>query len=166
MALRDGMRVGDFGAGSGHYSLAASAVVGMSGKVYAIDVQEEVLKHLHDTASRAGKRNIETVWGNIENRGGTKLRDGALDAGILANTLFQLEDRKAAFTEILRVIKPGGKLLLIDWAGSYGGIGPTPDHVVSESDAEELGISFGLHKEKDYRAGPHHYAILFTKPSA
>jgi ubiquinone/menaquinone biosynthesis C-methylase UbiE len=164
MGLRDGMKVGDFGAGSGHFSLAASGVVGASGRVYAIDVQEDVLKHLHDSAQRAGRRNIETIWGNIELPGGSKLRDQSLDAVILSNTLFQLEHKEEVVKEIKRVLNSGGKLLVIDWAGAYGGLGPAPQHVVTEHQAEELFITGGFYKAKDFRAGPHHYAILFTAP--
>ena len=165
MGLKEGMKVGEFGAGSGHYALAAAHIVGHSGKVYAIDIQEDVLKHLKDSAYRQHLRNVDTVWGNIEKPGGTKLRENALDAAVIANTLFQVEDKKAAITEIDRVLKAGGKLLVIDWAGSYGGIGPTPNNVISEHAAERMFIDAGFHKVKDFRAGAHHYAIVFEKPS-
>jgi ubiquinone/menaquinone biosynthesis C-methylase UbiE len=168
MGLREGMKVGDFGAGSGHYSIAAAGVVGRDGKVYAIDVQEDVLKHLLDSAERqtngASRHSIQTIWGNIEKAGGTKLKDQSLDAGILSNTLFQIEHKEDAVKELKRVIKSGGKLLVVDWAGAYGGMGPAPHHVVSESQAEELFIRGGFYKAKSFRAGVHHYAILFTAP--
>ena len=165
IGLRDGMSVGDLGAGSGHYSIAAAAAVGLNGKVYAIDVQEDVLKHLKDSAHRTGgHRNIETIWGNIEKMGGTKLRDQSLDAVILSNTLFQLEHKEETIKEIKRVLKSQGKLLVVDWAGAYGGMGPAPEHVVSEHEAEELFITGGFYKVKDFRAGPHHYAIVFSAP--
>jgi ubiquinone/menaquinone biosynthesis C-methylase UbiE len=162
MGLHEGMKVGDFGAGSGHYSRAAAAVVGTSGKVYAIDVQEEVLKHLKLNIHERHQGIIEILWGDIEKPGGTHLRDASLDAGILANTLFQVENRFACLAEIKRVLKPGGKLMVIDWAGSYGGMGPTHDKVVSEHDAEAFFINGGFHKVKSFRAGPHHYGIIFT----
>ncbi len=164
MGLRDGMKVADLGAGSGHYSLAAAASVGNSGRVYAVDVQEDILKHLKDSGHQAGKNNIETIWGNLEKKGGTKLRDQSMDAVILSNTLFQLEHKEDAVAEIKRIIKSGGKLLVVDWAGAYGGMGPAPHHVVTEHQAEELFIRGGFYKAKDFRAGPHHYAIVFTAP--
>jgi ubiquinone/menaquinone biosynthesis C-methylase UbiE len=164
MGLRDGMKVADFGAGSGHYTLAAAAAIGNEGRVYAIDVQEDVLRHLKDSGHRVGRRNIETVWGNIEKAGGTKLRDQSVDGVILSNTLFQLEHKEAVVKEIKRILKSQGKLLVVDWAGAYGGMGPLPEHVVSEHDAEELFITGGFYKLKDFRAGPHHYAIVFTAP--
>jgi ubiquinone/menaquinone biosynthesis C-methylase UbiE len=164
MGLTSGMKVGELGAGSGHYALAAAHVVGPSGRVYAIDIQEDLLKRLTNSAHEQGLRNVETVWGNIEKTGGTKLRDNALDAVILANTLFQIEHREGLVKEVTRVLKPGGRFLVVDWAGSYGGVGPKPDHVVSEHKAEELFIGNGFYKVKSFPAGAHHYAIVFTKP--
>lgn len=159
------MKVGDFGAGSGHYTQAAAAVVGIEGKVYAVDVQEEVLKHIKVMAYAHHLSTISTVWGDIEKAGGTHLRYQSLDAVILANTFFQIADRDGLLKEIHRVLKPGGKLLVVDWAGSYGGIGPSPQQVVSEHSAEDFFITGGFHKVKSFRAGPHHYGILFTSPT-
>lgn len=164
LGLREGMKVGDFGAGSGHYARAAAAVVGRSGKVYAIDVQEDVLKHLKLNTHNHHQSTIDTIWGDIERPGGTHLRDASLDAVMVANTLFQIENRFDLLGEIKRVLVSGGKLMVVDWAGSYGGMGPTPGKVISEHDAEALFINAGFHKVKSFRAGPHHYGIIFTAP--
>ncbi len=164
VGLREGMKVGDFGAGSGHYARAAAAVVGRSGKVYAIDVQEDILKHLKLNTHERHAHVIETIWGDIEKPGGTHLRDTSLDAVLLANALFQVEHRANLLAEIRRVLKPSGKLMVVDWAGSYGGMGPVAEQVVSEHEAEDLFINGGFHKVKSFRAGPHHYGILFTAP--
>ncbi len=164
LGLHEGMKVGDFGAGSGHYTRAAAAIVGPSGKVYAIDVQEDVLKHIKLNTHAHHQSIIDAVWGDIEKPGGTHLRDASLDAVILANTFFQTENRSGLLKEIQRVLKPDGKLLVVDWAGSYGGIGPEPEKVVSERDVEGFFISGGFHKVKSFRAGPHHYGVIFTSP--
>jgi len=164
MGVREGMKIGDFGVGSGHYALAASGIVGRDGRVYAIDVQEDLLHHVRDAANRAGRTNIDTVWGDIEKPGGTKLRDASLDAVILSNVLFQLAHPDRALQEARRTLKPDGKLLVVDWAGSYAGLGPAPDHVVVEHKAEELCMNAGFHKQKNFRAGAHHYGLVFTAP--
>ena len=164
MGLYEGMKVGDFGAGSGHYARAAAGIVGPSGKVYAVDVQEDVLKHLRLNLHRHHHSIVEAIWGDIEKAGGTHLRDASLDAVILANIFFQAENRFGLLAEIKRVLRPEGKLLMVDWAGSYGGIGPALDKVVPEHEAEAFFINGGFHKTKSFRAGPHHYGILFTAP--
>lgn len=164
LGLRDSMRVADLGSGVGHHALAASHIVGTLGRVYAVDVQEDILRSLANTAKARGIKNIETIWGNIEKRGGTSLKEQSMDAVILSNTLFQLEDHAVAIAEIKRILKPGGRLLVVDWAGSYDGMGPNKDAVVPEHTALELFITNGFHKLKDFRAGPHHYSIVFTAP--
>ncbi|XKT75114.1 MAG: class I SAM-dependent methyltransferase [Patescibacteria group bacterium UBA2103] len=165
MGLREGMRVVDVGSGVGHYALAAAPVVGADGRVYALDVQEDVLKALKREAVEHGFSNITTVWGDIEVQFGTKLKAETADAVILGNVLFQIEDTNAALTEIRRILKPGGKVLVVDWAGSYGNIGPRQENVIEEYKAERLFLDMGFHKEKAFRAGPHHYALVFKKPA-
>lgn len=164
MGLHEGMKVADLGSGVGHYAFLIAKIVGDTGRVYAIDVQEDALTRLRADAGSRGVKNLETVWGNIEKTGGTMLKDASLDAVVLSNTLFQLEDKDGALEEIKRILKPGGKLLVIDWAGAYAGMGPHSKHVVAESKAEELFITGGFHKTKSFRGGPHHYAIVFTLP--
>lgn len=164
LGLREGMRVGDFGAGSGHYALMAAKIVGDSGRVYAVDVQEDVLRALKNQAASKGLQNIEIVWGDFERPGGTKLKDDTLDAVILSNTLFQVDLRGSMVDELKRVMKRGARLLVVDWAGSYDGLGPPKERIVSEYAATELFVDAGFHKVKDFRAGPHHYSIVFTAP--
>ena len=164
LGLREGMKVGDLGAGSGHYALAAAPIVGETGRIYAVDIQEEVLRTLKSAAASRGIHNITTVWGDFEKPGGTKLKDHTLDAVILSNALFQVDHRAGALEEIKRILKPGGKLLVIDWAGCYEGLGPTKERVVNEFAAQELFIEGGFHKIKDFRAGPHHYSLVFAAP--
>lgn len=165
MGLREGLKVGDFGSGIGHFALAVAPIVGNEGKVYAVDVQEDVLTRLRAEAEHRKLRNVETVWGDIERLRGTKLKDGVLDAVILSNTLFQLEHKEGAMAELKRVLKPGGTLLVVDWAGCYGGMGPAEEHIVPEHDAEALFIGAGFHKKKAFRGGPHHYSLVFTAPA-
>jgi ubiquinone/menaquinone biosynthesis C-methylase UbiE len=162
--LSVGAKVGEFGCGSGHVAMACAGIVGSEGRVYAVDIQEDVLTHLRDTLERQQIRNVDTIWGDIEKEGGARLRESVLDAVILSNVLFQISDREAVRREVERVLRPGGKVLVTDWAGSYNGMGPHSKHIVSEYEAEELFIGGGFHKVKSYRAGPYHYSILFTRP--
>lgn len=164
LKLRPGMKVADLGAGTGHYARAAAALVGRDGRVYAIDVQEDVLAHARLNMPRHGEGVVEYVWGDIERVGGTKLRDHALDAAILANCLFQIEDKPRLIEEVKRILKSDGRLLLVDWAGSYGGMGPASEAVITEHAAEELFINAGFHKEEAFRAGPHHWGLVFSAP--
>ena len=162
LALRDGMKVVYLGSGSGHYAHAAAAVVGHEGRVYALEIRQDMLKHIKESVHHHHRGIVEPLWGDIEKQGGTGLRDQSMDAAILANTFFQIENRQGLVAEIKRILKPTGKLLVVDWAGSYGGIGPAPERVVSEHSAEAFFINAGFHKVKSFRGGPHHYALVFS----
>lgn len=164
LGLAKGMKVADLGAGTGHYARAAAQIVGRDGKVYAIDVQQDVLAHAKLNMPAHGHGVVEYLWGDVERPGGTKLRDGTVDAAILANILFQIEDRQGLIAEVRRILKPGGKLMVVDWSGSYGGVGPAPEAVVTDHAAETLFTGAGFHRESAFRAGPHHYGIIFSLP--
>ena len=164
MGLKSGMKVADFGAGSGHYTFAASSLVGGEGRVYAIDVQEDILTHIRSVAQDRKLHNIETIWANFEKKFGTKLRDNVLDAAILSNVLFQIDDYDTTIEELKRILKPGGIVLIVDWSGAYGGIGPTPEMVVPEHTAQEMFLKAGFHKVKDIPPAPHHYSLVLSAP--
>jgi hypothetical protein len=83
--------------------------------------------------------------------------------GVLANTLFQIEDRESAIKEIGRTIHVGGRLVLIDWTDSFGGMGPAPYHVITQEAATALLESNSFVLEQTFPAGSHHYGLVFRK---
>ncbi|TSC85206.1 MAG: methylase involved in ubiquinone/menaquinone biosynthesi [Parcubacteria group bacterium Gr01-1014_17] len=162
--LQSGSRVADVGAGSGAYALAAAKAVGEHGKVFAVEVQKELLSRLEREARSKSVHNIEAVWGDAEQENGTHLASGACDAAIIANILFQALDKTGLAREAARIIKPRGRALVVDWSGSFGGAGPAPSAVVSKQKAQEVFESAGLAFEREIAAGSNHYAIIFRKP--
>ncbi len=161
--LQSGAKVADLGAGAGFYSFAAARAVGGTGRVYAIEVQKELLERIRSEAVRRGLGNIEAVWGNIEELEGTKLKDDSVDAVIVANVLFQIEKKKDFADEIRRILKPRGKILLVDWQDSYGGIGPDSGSVVDRAVAKNIFEGSGFSLEREIRAGSHHWGLVMRK---
>ncbi len=161
--LIPGSMVADFGSGTGAYTLAAAKALGASGRVYGIDVQKTLLARLKSTATSEGLSNVDVIWGDCEKIGGTTLRDQSMDLAIVANILFQAPDKQALLKEAKRVLRPGGrgKMLLIDWAGSFKNLGPTRDHVITEIEARKLAEGMGFIFERTVPAGSHHYGLLF-----
>jgi ubiquinone/menaquinone biosynthesis C-methylase UbiE len=153
----------DFGSGSGAYAFALAEAVGEHGKVYAIDVQKDLLQKLKNEAQRRHLRNIETVWSDLDHLGGTKLRDNSIDSIIASNVFFQISGKDNAALEIKRILKPNGRLLVIDWTDSFGGMGPEPKSVFTEDDARKIFSTAGLSEDGDIDAGSHHYGIIFRK---
>ncbi len=161
--IADGMKVVDIGAGSGFYSIEAAKKVGPRGMIYAVDIQQDLLERLKKSAALVGIHNIEGVWGNAEKIGGTKLRESIADRAILSNVLFQIEpqDRDNLALELKRIIRPGGKLMVIDW---QGGTPLAPKTLVPDMVAEAIFQKAGFVLEKNFAAGDHHYGIIFSRP--
>ena len=162
LGLRDGMRVADFGAGTGMYSKEASEKVGPTGKVYAVEVQKDMVRKLESDLKGWGIENVDCIWGDIEKVGGTKIADATMDAVIISNVLFQVSDRLGLIDEAKRVLKKGGKVLLVDWQESFNGMGPAPTHVVKEDSALELFSKRGFKLLEKISSSSHHYGIIFT----
>jgi ubiquinone/menaquinone biosynthesis C-methylase UbiE len=154
--------VADLGAGGGAYTIPAARMA-RDGKVYAIDVQKDLLPRIDADAKAAHLSNIMTIWGDIEKSGGTKLKDSFADAALLCSVLFQAENKSGLAEEAARILKPEGRLLLIDWKDSFGGLGPRGDMIVAEDKAKEIFEKGGLKYEKNISAGEHHYGMIFKK---
>ncbi|MFZ2620884.1 MAG: methyltransferase domain-containing protein [Minisyncoccia bacterium] len=161
--IQPGMDVADIGAGSGAYTMTVAKSLASTGRVYAIDVQRELLAKLKNQASREGLYNIEVVLGDIEKPNGTKLRDMSVDLALLCNVLFQLENKQNIVNEIKRILKPTGRVLVVDWADSFGGIGPTKEMVFKKSEAIKLFEKNGFHLDREISAGAHHYGLIYKK---
>ena len=115
--LRESDIVADLGAGTGFYAVEAAKMV-PQGKVYAIELHREYIETIKDKARTAKVKNLECLWADIEKVGGTKLGNGIVDAVIASNVLSQLEDKDKFLDEVKRILKPSGRVLLVDWSDS------------------------------------------------
>lgn len=158
-----GMIVADLGSGSGFYSLALAKNVGPSGKVYAIDVQKDLLSRLEQGAKQEGYLNIELIWGDLDEVGGSTLKDSVADRVVVANILFQLEEKDNFLSEVKRILKPNGTILVVDWSDSFSGLGPVEEQVVKQGVARVLFEDAGLKFVREINAGDHHYGMVFKR---
>lgn len=163
LPLESGMTVADFGSCTGAFVFALSEKVGKSGKVYAIDINNELLITTKRNAEKHGYENVQIIWTDIEKEGSTKLKDGSLDAVVLSNTLFQITNKDTLSKEIARVLKKKGKLFVIDWKDSFCGIGPHSNDVVKEEDVEKLFSNFGFGHYNSTNVGDYHYCAQLIK---
>ena len=97
----------DFGCGPGTYTIPAARLVGVGGKVYALDKDASALRRLKRTAHTEGVRNLETILSsNLE----TGLSDGGVDVVLLHDVVHLIKDKRALYGELHRVLRPGGRV--------------------------------------------------------
>ena len=166
LGIMPGMSIADVGSGAGEYSIALAKATGQPGRVYVVDVQKDMLAMVKKKASQEGIGTIEVVWGDVEKQGGAGLADNSVEISLLANVLFQLENKKSAVQEVARITKPNGKIAIVDWMDSFGGLGPKQTDVISSEMAENLFKEAGFEKVSEFDAGDHHYGLIMQKKTS
>ena len=158
--LHEDSIVADLGAGTGYYSIAAGRLA-TRGKVYAIEIVKDFLETIKHKVKEAHLQNVEIIWGNVEKLGGTKIKDGVIDVVIASNILFQVEDKENFVLEIKRILKPKGRILLVDWSADSPIMGSK--HAVAKKKAFEMFERKGFILGREIDAGEHHYGMILVK---
>lgn len=162
--LQEKMQVADLGCGAvGHYVFPAARMVGKDGRVYAVDIIKSVLENIEKRANLENLGNIITVWSDLERYGATKIVSNSLDADFLLNTLFQTKDRAGVLKEAARLLKVGGKLVVVDWLLTDAPFGPPVEGRVNHSLVEAEADKLGLRLMSRFSAGKYHYGLVFEK---
>lgn len=166
LKLHPKLHVGDFGTGGGaFFALQAGHLVGSKGVIWAIDVYKPALSAAESKAKLAGLTNIKPVWSNLEIFHGAKaVADRSLDVGLLINVLHQSRKHREILRECQRMLKPGAKLLVIDWDVTGFGFGPTKQALVPQQYVEKLAADLGLKLAERFEPSRYHYGLVFTVP--
>ncbi len=163
VGVGEGMSVADLGCGAaGFFVLQSGKMVGKDGRVYAVDIQKSVLESVDSKARLEGLANVVPVWSNLEIIGATKILEHSLDCAYLISTIHQSNQPGKMFVEAKRLLKPIGKLLLVDWKKEAAPFGPAPDKRVSKEDAVRLAQEAGFVLAGEFTPGPYHYGFIFT----
>lgn len=160
--LKPGMFVADFGSGAGNFSLAFAKKIIPDGRVYSIDVQESAIESVRSRAKLEGIFNIEPLLRNLEAANGSKLPEDFVDLVFIANILFQAPDKSAIIKEAKRLLKPGGKVLIVEWKPGASGLGPPQNLRIFPEVISTLAKNEGLKLEKEFDFGTH-YGVQFSK---
>jgi len=109
--IRQGDHVLDVGSGSGTDVMIAAMLTGNQGQVYGLDMTAAMRDKLHANARLAGFDHISVIPGNAED---IPLHDGSVDVVTSNGVLNLVPDKRGAFSEIYRILKPGGRVQIAD----------------------------------------------------
>ena len=149
----------DLGCGSGFFTVPLSRKVN---KVYAIDLQQEMMDFLEQKIQRQKIGNIEPL---LSRKDEIPLENESVDILITVNTLHEFPDKKKTIEEIKRVVKPEGQVVIIDFKKEDTGFGPPVTIRVSRDQAKHLFEEGGFTVVKSHEL-MYHYLIVFRSIGA
>lgn len=161
--LRDeGLKEGDFfadiGSGPGFFSIPAARIVGERGIVFAIDTQKEMLLDLRD--KRNPPQNIVLLLSEEDN---IPVGDSEADFAFLAFVLHEVDNTGVFLKEIRRILREGGKFLVVDWKKQQEEKGPPIEERLTEEEVSRLLEKAGFKDIKTAPINQSHYKVSATK---
>jgi ubiquinone/menaquinone biosynthesis C-methylase UbiE len=158
LKLKETMIAADLGCGSGGWVIPLSKIL-EEGMVFAVDIQQEPLSALRLKAETGKLSNIRTIIADVEK--GTLLDKESVDLVLITNLLFQCEKKEKVLEEGKRILKPKGRILVIEWKPNAV-LGPKQGKITSE-EIKEMAKNLGLRVQKEFDASAFHYGIILEK---
>ena len=163
LGLLPGMVIADIGAGTGFFSIPFARWLGPLGRVFAVDMQPEMLQLLGARLEAIAERDgIDLVEGTASE---THLPDSSCDLAFLANIWHELDDRESVLAEAARILRAGGRIAILDWRLDVSGPpGPPAGHRVSQAEVESLLTRYRWAVEYSSAVGSYNYLVVARAP--
>jgi SAM-dependent methyltransferase len=155
LAIQTGKNVADVGAGSGWFTVRAARRVGDSGKVFAVDINPEAVRHIEERAKNEGLHNVNTIEGHEDD---PLLPTGQVDAVLLLKTYHEVAKPVTLLRNLKASLRPGAKVGIIDRNGNGENHGVQRKVVIEE--AAEAG--YGLSGSYDFVKDDMDYFLVFV----
>ena len=157
LQLKSGQRVAEIGSGSGYFVVRFARAVGETGKVYAADIDSDMLNYLKWRAGKEELANIELVEATPDD---PKLAGSSVDLVFLCNTIHHIENRDRYYPYITRALREGGRLVVVDFYNRPLPV-PSPRVKIARSDMIKEIEQAGFHLVEEYDFLPHQYFLVF-----
>lgn len=159
LALKPGAVVADIGAGSGYFVARLARAVGEPGRVYAVDISPDMVLHLNRRIRDAGVRNVQTVLSAPDD---PLLPDASVDVFFICDTWHHIDDRAKYVTLMTRMLRPGGRIAIVDFHKRPLDFGPPLEMKVAREDVVKEMEAAGLRLAAEPTFLPYQYFLVFA----
>ncbi|OUU27394.1 MAG: SAM-dependent methyltransferase [Verrucomicrobia bacterium TMED44] len=160
LALKPTDNIADIGSGSGYFSFRMAKLV-PEGKVFAVDISPQMVGMVRAKMAQMGVSNISPVQSTITQ---TKLPENSIDAALIVDAYHEFSHPLEMATSILKSLKPGGKLVLIEYRMEDPSVPIKLLHKMSEKQAKREMKAAGFKWEKTLTMLPQQHFMIFRKP--
>jgi ubiquinone/menaquinone biosynthesis C-methylase UbiE len=158
--LKPGIVVADIGAGTGYLSRRMAPLVMPGGKVWAVDVQPEMINLLQAGVKRSGLTQIEAKLSAVDD---VKLPASSLDLAIMVDVYHELAYPYEVMASLLKALKPGGRLVFVEYKAEDSFVPIKPLHKMSEAQIKREAAVFALDWERTVSSLPWQHVVVFRK---
>ncbi len=162
LALEPGMSVADIGAGSGYFSRRIAPKIA-PGRVFAVDVQAEMVAMLQDVAAEPGFSNVVPVLGGERD---PRLEAGSIDLALMVDVYHELEFPAEMLAALVRALKPDGRVVFVEYRAEDDAVPIKPLHKMSERQIRREAEANGLVWERTVDALPQQHVVVFRRAPA
>jgi ubiquinone/menaquinone biosynthesis C-methylase UbiE len=155
-----GATVGDIGAGAGYLTWRLAALVGPTGKVYANDIQPEMLDLLRKNMRQRKITNVEAGCGSFNDR---KFPPKSLDLVILVNVYHEFSEPQKMLRHIRESLKPDGRLVLLEYRAEDPAVPIRPEHKMTVAQVNMEREPEGFHPYRLLEDLPRQHILIFKK---
>ncbi|MES2376633.1 MAG: class I SAM-dependent methyltransferase [Bacteroidota bacterium] len=159
LPITPGSVVADIGAGTGYYTFPIAAKV-PKGKVYAVEIQQSAIAYLERRSKQLNLNNVIVVKGGEKS---PNLPDNAIDLAIMVDVYHELSYPHEMLQSILRSLKPGGKLLLLEYRGEDPAVEIKPLHKTTIAQLNKELNANGFHLKQDGEFMPIQHYLVYQK---
>lgn len=160
LALKPGMVVADIGAGSGYLARRMAPAVMPGGKVWAVDVQPEMIRLLQADAKRSGLTQIEARLGAVDD---VRLPPGSVDLAVMVDVYHELVYPYEVMASVMKALKPGGRVVFVEYKAEDARVPIKPLHKMSEAQIRREAAEFALDWERTVSTLPWQHVVVFRK---
>lgn len=159
LKLKPGQTACDIGAGPGYFTLRLARAVGADGLVYAVDVEPRILDALR---ARLGASDVHNVVPVLALASDPLVPPRACDLILVVNTYHHFPDGPAYLRRLARSLKPGGRIVNVDYEKKETPFGPPLEHRISRDEFVRIAESAGLRLAGEHTFLPYQYAVELT----
>lgn len=157
---KPGMIIADIGSGSGYYARLLAKRVGAGGKIYAVDVQPQMLDILNKQIKAAGIKNITPVLSTERN---VNLAEDSIDLAILVDVYHELQFPIEVMASLIKALKPGGQIALVEFRAEDPNVPINPHHKMSQAQIKKEAALLGLTWTKTISSLPWQHVVILRK---
>ena len=160
LGLAPGDVVADIGAGTGYLALRMAARVAPGGRVHAVDVQPRMVELLRQRVAGAGLANVEPRLGTVDDVG---LPAGSVDVAVMVDVYHELEYPFEVLASIIRALKPGGRVVFVEYRAEDPRVPIKPLHRMSEAQIRREAALHPLAWERTLDVLPWQHIVVFRQ---